>query len=115
MKIKYNRFYYNPLPEEVEIKKSDIHGHGIFAKEDIDKEVDLGSTHIKVPMIVGYIRTPIGGFLNHSDNNNCYLEEQLDWDDYRAFNVFTGRDIKKGEELTLDYHGDGLEYNIEDL
>ena len=103
MKIKYNRFYYNPLPEEVEIKKSDIHGHGIFAKENIDKNVDLGSTHIKVPMIVGYIRTPIGGFLNHSEDPNCHLVITQDWDDYLIYNVYTSRKIKKGEELLLEY------------
>ena len=103
MKIKYNRFYYNPLPEEVEIKKSDIHGHGIFSKENIDKEVDLGSTHIKVPMIIGYIRTPIGGFLNHSEDSNCHLVITQDWDDYLIYNVYTSRKIKKGEELLLEY------------
>jgi SET domain-containing protein len=111
----YNKFYYKPLPDFIEIKKSEIEGMGLFAKEDIEEGTDLGLSHLKVPIIQGYVRTSIGGFLNHSTNNNCYLEEQLDWDDYRAFNVFTGRDIKKGEELTLDYHGDGLEYNIEDL
>ena len=29
--LRYNRFYYDPLPSNVKIKKSDIHGYGIFA------------------------------------------------------------------------------------
>ena len=63
MKIQYNKFYYNPLPDDLSIRKSDIHGHGIFANKEIKKDQDLGSTHIKVPMILGYIRTPLVVFL----------------------------------------------------
>ena len=68
MKINYNKFYYNPLPDNLSIRKSDIHGYGIFASVEIKKDEDLGSTHIKVPMILGFIRTPLGGFYNHSDD-----------------------------------------------
>ena len=103
MKVKYNRFYYNPLPDEVCIKESPIDGHGIFAAQDIKKGVDLGSTHIKVPMIITYIRTPLGGFINHSDEPNCFLDCTQDWDDYLVFNIITKRSIAKGEELLLDY------------
>ena len=103
MKIHYNRFYYKPLPDEVCIKESPIDGHGIFATQDIKKGVDLGSTHIKVPMILTYIRTPLGGFINHSDEPNCFLDCTQDWDDYLVFNIITKRSIAKGEELLLDY------------
>ena len=103
MKIKYNRFYYNPLPDEVCIKESPIDGHGIFAAQDIEENKDLGSTHIKVPMILTYIRTPLGGFINHSDEPNCFLDCTQDWDDYLVFNIITKRSIAKGEELLLDY------------
>ena len=111
----YNKFYYKPLPDFIDVRKSNIEGLGLFAKEDIEEGIDLGMSHLKVPIIQGYVRTAIGSFLNHSKQNNCYLEQQLDWDDYRAYNVITARGIKKGEELTLDYHIDGLEYNTEDL
>ena len=103
MKIKYNRFYYNPLPDEVCIKESSVHGHGIFAAQDIKKGTDIGATHIKVPMILTYIRTPLGGFINHSDKPNCFLDCTQDWDDYLVFNIITKRSITKGEELLLDY------------
>ena len=103
MQIHYNRFYYNPLPDEVCIKESPIDGHGIFAAQDIEENKDLGSTHIKVPMILTYIRTPLGGFINHSDEPNCFLDCTQDWDDYLVFNIITKRSIAKGEELLLDY------------
>ena len=104
MKINYNKFYYNPLPDNLSIRKSDIHGHGIFANKEIKKDYDLGSTHIKVPMILGFIRTPLGGFINHSNKPNCVLEVTRDWDDYIIYNVFTTRLIKKNEELLLEYN-----------
>jgi len=103
MNIKYNKFYYNPLPDNLSIRKSDIHGHGIFANTQINKDEDLGSTHIKVPMILGYIRTPLGGFINHSKKANCVLQITRDWDDYLIYNVFTTRKIQKNEEILLEY------------
>ena len=103
MKIKYNRFYYNPLPDEVCIKESPVQGHGIFASQNIKKNTDLGATHIKVPMIITYIRTPLGGFINHSEKPNCVLDCTQDWDDYLIFNIITKRAIAEGEELLLDY------------
>ena len=103
MNIRYNKFYYNPLPDYLSIRKSDIHGHGIFATEALQKNKDLGSTHIKVPMILGYIRTPLGGFLNHSENPNCVLEVTRAWDDYIIYNAYTIKKIKKNQELLLEY------------
>ena len=106
----YNKFYYKPLPDCIEVKKSLIEGFGLFAIKDIDKEFDIGMSHIKVPIICGYIRTSIGGFLNHSENSNCELSLELDWDDYKTFNVYTTKKIKAGEELLLNYHTDNLIY-----
>lgn len=102
-RLRYDRFYYNPLPDEVTLDNSDIDGIGVFATQDIEEAIDLGSTHIKVPMIAGYIRTPLGGFINHSEEPNCYLALSQDWDDYRVYNLITLSKIKEGEELTLDY------------
>jgi len=103
MKIKYDRFYYNPLPEELMIGVSSTHGHGIFAAQDISKKYDLGMSHIKIPIIHGYVRTPLGGFLNHSNEPNCRLFIDLDWDDYLVYKVITIKKIKKGQELLLEY------------
>jgi hypothetical protein len=106
----YNKFYYKPLPTCIEVRQSSIEGLGLFAINDIDKDFDLGMSHIKVPIICGYIRTPIGGFLNHSKDYNSELSLELDWDDYKTFNVYTTKKIKSGEELTLNYHIDDLIY-----
>ena len=54
-------------------------------------------------MILTYIRTPLGGFINLSDEPNCFLDCTQDWDDYLVFNIITKRSIAKGEELLLDY------------
>ena len=102
----YNKFYYRPLPEYLMLGASSIEGTGVFATAELEGDFDLGMTPLKVPILNGYVRTPLGGFVNHTDEANCYLVEKLDWDDYRVFHLYTMRPIKKGEELTLNYHLD---------
>ena len=106
----YNKFYYKPLPDCITVKESTIEGLGLFALEDIEEGFDLGVSHIKIPIIVGFVRTSIGGFLNHNVDSNCELVLELDWDDYKVYNVVTTKKIKQGEELTLNYHIDELDY-----
>ena len=96
--IRYNRFYYKPLPDSLTVSTSYIEGLGIHAVEDIEADVDLGETHIKVPMIQGYIRTPLGGFVNHAEEPNCVLVITQDWDDYRVYNLVT----TQNEQLHFD-------------
>ena len=103
MKTKFNRFYYKPLPENLYINKSKIEGYGIFANDNLKKDLDLGTTHIKVPMIYGYVRTPLGGFVNHSIDNNCILYVKEDWDDYIIYNIITTKKILANEEILLNY------------
>ena len=98
-----DKFYYRPLPDNLELNVSEIEGHGIFAVDNIEADMDLGPTHIKMPLYQGFMRTPLGGYLNHSDEPNCALLCVYDWDDYRVYHVFPNRDIEAGEELTLDY------------
>ena len=102
-RLRYDRFYYKPLSDEVTVCESEIDGLGVFATQNIEEAVDLGSTHIKVPMIAGYIRTPLGGFINHSEEPNCYLVLSQDWDDSRVYNVMTLCEIQEGDESTLNY------------
>ena len=60
---------YRPLPKELTIKNSPIEGLGLFAIEDIKKNSFLGVTHIRDEQFENkYIRTPIGGFYNHSND-----------------------------------------------
>ena len=62
---------YRPLPECVTIKKSPIEGLGLYATKDIKANTFLGITHILDENFENnYIRTPLGGFYNHSNNPN---------------------------------------------
>ena len=87
---------YKALPNELHIKDSPISGQGIFAKEDIDAMMFIGVSHIIMNDIIW--RTPIGGFINHSDDPNC-----IKWCEDNIYFVKTIREIKKGEELFLKY------------
>ena len=92
---------YRPLKESLTIKKSDIEGLGLFATQQIKSGTVLGVTHIKDKKAEnGYWITPLGGFINHSDTPNCLKEENI-----FTYNLFlkTTKDIKEGEELTLNY------------
>ncbi len=90
---------YRPLPKELTITHSPIEGMGLFALADIPKKQELGITHIKDSRFEeGYIRTPLGGFFNHSTDPNC--EAYIDGDFIR---LRTLADIKCGEELTVFY------------
>jgi len=90
---------YRPLPNSLTIKQSEIEGLGLFAKEFISAGTNLGISHVASDRFDnGWIRTPLGGFVNHSDEPTCrtilkkeevYLE--------------TLKDIQSGEELTLKY------------
>ena len=62
---------YRPLPHFVTIKKSPIEGLGLYATKDIKANSFIGLTHIQDNNFEnGYIRTPLGGFYNHSNNPN---------------------------------------------
>ena len=100
---------YKPLPESVTIKASGIHDLGLFAYQDIKQGTNLGMTHLKIGGTI--FRTPLGGFINHSNTPNCDKAElRMASEDlqghqyfYKKWNLITGQDIKKGEELTLRY------------
>ena len=87
---------YQALPKELHVKDSPIASQGIFAKEDIDAMMYIGVSHIIIDDIIW--RTPIGGFINHSDDPNC-----IKWCEDNIYYVKTIREIKKGEELFLKY------------
>ena len=92
--------YYKPLPDSLTIKKSDIDGLGLFAVEDIRSGV-LGIGWVKQDIFPdGYIRTPLGGFINHSDDPNCH---KINHEDVGVMWLVATRDIKVGEELTVRY------------
>ncbi|MGZ6004790.1 MAG: SET domain-containing protein-lysine N-methyltransferase [Candidatus Saccharimonadales bacterium] len=90
-----------PIPHCITVDKSNIHGLGLIAVEDIEPGTDLGITHILNPDYEdGLIRTPLGGFLNHSDSPNCQYKENGN-----NLRLITIKKINKGEEITVSYRG----------
>ena len=95
---------YKPLPSSLTIKASKVNGLGLFANEDIAQGTNLGMSHMKIEDTI--FRTPLGGFINHANEPNCAKVELLmknDSFDYKKWNLIALKNIKKGEELTLQY------------
>ena len=92
---------YTPLPETLTIKTSKVNGLGLFAKEDITQGTNFGTCHIKIGDHI--LRTPLGGFINHAQEQNCVKVELHDSKYKKKWNLVTCRNIKEGEELTLQY------------
>jgi hypothetical protein len=89
---------YKPLPNYVTIRESPIAGLGLFATERITAGTYIGIIHI-VQDEGNVIRTPLGGFGNHSDTPNCFkikLENNNSW-------IGAIRDIEPNEEITWRY------------
>ena len=60
---------YRPLPDGLTIKNSPIEGLGLFATIEIKANSFIGVTHIRDEQFENkYIRTPLGGFYNHSND-----------------------------------------------
>jgi SET domain-containing protein len=88
------------LPENLTVKQSNIDGLGLFALNDIDKDICLGISHIKCNEFPnGYARTPLGGFYNHSDNPNIKGVTSGEF-----IYLKTIKRIKAGEELVGKYN-----------
>ena len=91
---------YQALHAWLHIKDSPIAGQGIFAREEIPAGMVLGMSHLIVDEVI--YRTPLGGFINHSDDPNCVKEcEEKEWG--KIYLMRTIKPIKKDEELFLKY------------
>ena len=82
---------YRPLPE------------GLFIEESKSRDkvylligLYIGTRILDWPSML--VRTPLGGFINHSDEPNC-MRVQKD----NRWNLLTIANILPGEELTLRY------------
>ena len=98
---------WRPLPDFLTIKESKIEGLGIFATKDIQDGSDLGISHVYDDRFPdGYIRLPIGAFINHHEMPNCKAivsESDPLLGKLKHIRIISIKDIEKGEELTLDY------------
>jgi len=113
---------YKPLPDTLFIEESMIDGQGLFASKDIPDNTDLGISHIEIEKDkmapLEMIRTPLGGFINHEKTIKEKNEEGKEVEIFGPnckrikgrrdgckieYSLITRRDIKAGEELTLEY------------
>ena len=117
---------YRPLPVNLTIKESKIDGLGLFSKTKIEKNSFIGITHVKnIDFQDNYLRTPLGGFYNHSKNPNAIklssdtlpkydfgqnIEKNIketpeDKNNYnlKYFYLVSLKDIEPGEEILAKY------------
>ena len=96
-----DKIKYRPLPDGLYIGTSGIEGNGLFTTKDLKEGDEMGITHVRYnsdDFHSNYIRTPLGGFMNHSETPNCILYE---CGAYLKMKV--DKTIRPGEELTLTY------------
>jgi SET domain-containing protein len=108
-------------PQRVVVRKSRIHGRGLFARAPLPprgKVGEIGGTRVKLPQAWGMVERqpriylieihsrsaldcssdPVFRHLNHSCQPNCYLRicrERVE--------VYALKSIGRGVELTVDY------------
>ena len=100
------------IPKCVELKKSPLHGLGVFATEFIPEGTELGVGHYfdfhnRKKGIVN-LRTTLVPFFNYNNNPNLVLKQEKPtpkWEcGFSLHNrIYTKRDIQIGEELLLKY------------
>jgi len=92
---------YRPLPEGLTIKESKVEGLGLFSNIFISEGIRLGITHLSnVVGEDGWVRTPLGGFINHSlCSPNAIIENHK-----HGIRVLrTIKDIHPGDEILITY------------
>jgi len=99
-KLAFTEDSYKPLPNIITIGNSGLDGLGLVAKETILPLTLIGLSHVLPLTSSKWIRTPIGGFLNHSEKPNCFIRKN--WSGTKRY-LWTKKKIKKGEELTVYY------------
>ena len=102
---------YRPLPDNVTIMPSSIDGLGLHAIEDLQAGTVLGETHVLVhdKDRLEWVRTPLGGFINHSDDPNSYIATN------KGDRILhTIKPVKAGEEITVYYRFKGYDGIIGD-
>ena len=86
-----------PLPERLYVSNSDIAGQGLFTNRKLEVGTELGLSHKMIDD--NLIRTPLGGFINHSEEPN--VQKYQIGNDYFIKVI---KDIDVGEEITLKYN-----------
>ena len=93
--------HYHPLPAGLVVADSGISGQGVFTTRRLDAGTELGESHYRIDNQI--IRTPLGGFINHSETPNCVRNQIRIRPGFDKWNLVVIEDIEEGEELTLKY------------
>lgn len=106
-KKQYPNYSYRPLPDFVTIKESTTEGLGLFSNKDIKYPFVLGISHVSTDLNgfkSSLIRTPLGGFVNHSEDSNVeMILSQYPEHKKKVWFYVTTKDVNKGDELFTDY------------
>ena len=92
---------YQPLPSGLQVADSGIAGQGLFTTRRLVMGTTLGISHYRIDG--EYIRTPLGGFINHSAAPNCQRSQVRVKPGFDKWSLMTLEDIQEGDELTLKY------------
>jgi len=92
---------YHPLPSGLTVTDSRIAGQGLFTTRRLVAGTPLGISHYRIDG--EYIRTPLGGFINHSETPNCERSQVRIRPGFDRWNIIVTEDIEEGDELTLKY------------
>lgn len=98
---------WRPLPPFLTIAQSRIEGLGLFATQDLPAGHDLGISHVYDARFAnGYIRLPLGGFVNHHEIPNTkaiVAQEDPELGTLDHIRLVTLKPIRAGEEITVKY------------
>lgn len=98
---------WRPLPDFLTISKSTIEGLGLITTKDLPIGTDLGVTHIYDKRFQdGYIRLPLGAFINHHEIPNCkavFAEKDPFIGSLKHIRIVTQNAIPAGTEITVKY------------
>jgi len=92
---------YNPLPLGIVVADSGIAGQGLFTTRRLVMGTLLGISHYRIDG--EYIRTPLGGFINHAETPNCERSQVRIRPGFDKWSITVIEDIDEGCELTLKY------------
>ena len=92
---------YQPLPSGLTVADSRISGQGLFTTRKLVAGTELGISHYRIDG--EYIRTPLGGFINHAEEPNCQRSQVRIRPGFDKWNITVMEDIEEGDELTLKY------------
>lgn len=98
---------WRPLPDFLTISKSSIEGLGLITTKKLNIGTDLGMTHIYDKRFQdGYIRLPLGAFINHHEIPNCkavFAETDKIIGSLKHIRIVTQKVIPAGTEVTVKY------------